>query len=76
MAWNPSPSVAVARDAAKRLGEIDKATVDRCVIIYTNARGQMGAISYGQTPRLCADAKKLSDKLFGAAGNYFAEDQP
>lgn len=33
MAWNPSPEVQVARDAAQRLGELSKARTAMCVVL-------------------------------------------
>lgn len=58
MAWNPSPEVAVARDAARKLG------ADRAVIFYTKPDGQFAYASYGETRALCAEAKKMGDALF------------
>lgn len=67
MAWNPSPEVAVARNAAKALG------ADRCIILYTLPDGKLGYASFGQTARLCAQAKLLADEVYGAALRYFDE---
>ena len=47
MAWNPSPDVQVARDAAKALTKSGR-FIDRCVILYTTEQGQMGYASYGK----------------------------
>ncbi len=58
MAWNPSPEVAVAREAAKQLG------ANTTVVIFTRSNGQFGAASYGKTLALCAEAGKLCDHLF------------
>lgn len=60
MAWNPSPEVAVARDAANRLN------ADRCIVIWTTAAGQIGMASFGQTKALCANAGKLGDVAYEA----------
>lgn len=65
MAWNPSPEVAVARDAAKALG------ADRVVITYTTPAGQIGYASFGQTKELCAETKRLADKLYERAMAWF-----
>lgn len=67
MAWNPSPEVAIARDAAKRFD------ADRVVIIYTNKNGQIGYASYGETKALCAETKRLGDRLFDEAMEFFEE---
>ena len=67
MAWNPSPEVAVARDAAARLG------ADRAVIVYTRPDGRFGYASFGNTKELCADARHLADRLREAATSYFEE---
>ena len=66
MAWNQSPQVAVARDAARKLGaEIG------CVIIYVN-EDTFGMASYGHDKQLCDVMGKLGDHLF-AATKEFAE---
>lgn len=64
MAWNPSPEVQVARDAANRLGGLAKATVKQVVIIYVTDDDRLGSVTYGQDRRLCAQAKVLGDKLY------------
>jgi hypothetical protein len=58
MAWNPSPEVAVARDAARRLG------ANRTIIIYFTDSHQLGMSSYGATRELCREAGKLGDKIY------------
>ena len=64
MAWNPSPQVAVARDAARKLGaEIG------CVIIYVN-EDTYGMASYGHDKQLCAVMGKLGDHLFDATKDF------
>jgi hypothetical protein len=70
MAWNPSPEVAVARNAAKKLGDLSKSEVTQIVIAYITADGRIGYASYGQTKELCADARRLGDKMFEAALGY------
>jgi len=64
MAWNPSPEVAVARDAAKRLGDIAGVNVSRCIVTYTTEDGRVGYASFGATKALCDDAKRLGDAIF------------
>lgn len=64
MAWNPSPEVQVARDAAGRLGAITKATVTQVVIVYITDDGRLGTVTYGKDRQLCAEAKLLGDKLY------------
>ncbi len=68
MAWNPSPQVAVARDAATKLG------ADRAVIVYTTASGQLGYASFGVTKALCGNAKKLADRLYDAAIDHLSNE--
>jgi hypothetical protein len=65
MAWNPTPEVAVARDAAKRLG------ADRIVLTYTTKAGQIGYASYGETKALCAETKRLADRLHDESMQFF-----
>jgi predicted secreted protein len=65
MAWNPSPEVAVARDAAVKL------KADRVVIVYTTAAGNIGYASYGETKALCAEAKVIADKVYKTAYRHF-----
>ena len=67
MAWNPSPTVAVARDAAKCL------KADRCVIVYTTPDGQLGSVSYGETRALCDQTVGLLDALHARATEWFEE---
>jgi hypothetical protein len=62
MAWNPSPEVAVARDAAQKLDD-----ADQCIVIYLNWKKQrIGMASYGRTKELCVEAKKLGEIAFDA----------
>lgn len=67
MAWNPSPEVAVARDAAHRLG------ANRVVIVYTTDRDQIGFASYGKTRALCDETGPLGRELYARAEKWFAE---
>ena len=69
MAWNPSPMVAIARDAAKKLN------ADRVVVLYTNEKGQAGYVSYGKDQQHCALAKAWGDKMFSATMEYFEDYQ-
>ena len=60
MPWNPSPEMAVARDAAKKLGNADE-----CIIVYINYRTEkLGVASYGRTRALCTHAKMLADAVY------------
>ena len=62
MAWNPSPEVAVSRDAAKAL---DDAPV--CIVLYvTKDCKQLRMASYGKTRELCQKAKEMGDVAFEA----------
>lgn len=63
MAWNPEPEVAVARDAAKALGD-----VPICVVIWLTNDGQrVGVASYGRSRALCDDAGRLGKHIHKAA---------
>jgi hypothetical protein len=65
MAWNPSPQVAVARDAAQRLGN-----AKQCIVIYLTDAGQIGYASYGRTKQLCDEAKGIADAALEGATDY------
>jgi len=66
MPWNPSPQVAVARAAAKKL-----AAEVGCIVIYVN-RDTLGMASYGRTVAQCGDMGKLGDHLYEKAMEYIA----
>ena len=66
MAWNPSPEVKVARDAAQKLD------AEMCVVIYVNRKEQIGYASYGRTKALCDETKKLADHCLESAMDWFA----
>ena len=61
MAWNPSPEVRVARDAATQMQLVLREHVDRMIVIYTTTEGHWGYASYGDTPTNCRAAKVLAD---------------
>lgn len=67
MAWNPAPEVAVARDAARKLG------ARKCVIIYITDE-HFGMASYGETKALCAEAGKLGDALYDETRRYLENE--
>ena len=69
MAFNPSQEVAVARDAANKLGAF------ACVIVFLREKDGIGMASYGQNQALCAAAWKLGDELFEAAQKHFEGGQ-
>lgn len=62
MAWNPSPEVAVARDAAAKLGNADQVMI----VTINYANNQIGVTTYGKTKALCSSAKKLGDAAYKA----------
>jgi len=59
MAWNPAPEVKVARDVAKKLGD-----VPMCIVFWVTDDNQLGMASYGKTKELCSEAGKLGDVLY------------
>ncbi len=66
MAWNPNHEVAVARDAARALGD-----APICVLLYLKSDGkQLGLATFGKTVPLCKFAADLGDHLFEAAMKY------
>lgn len=71
MAWNPSPEVQVARDAAKALGAIKGVTVDRCVINWTSDCGKVGYSSFGLTSKLCGEARRMGDVVYDALIEHY-----
>ena len=64
MAWNPSPEVAVARDAAHKLGSLVGSGVRQIVVLYVTEDGRLGLASYGKDKANCAKAKWLGDRLY------------
>lgn len=75
MAWNPSPEVAAAREAARAIGAVKGSPVDRCVVLFTTESGQIGYASYGKTREVCAQTRRLADVLFDKACEWFAEQE-
>jgi hypothetical protein len=66
MAWNPSPEVAVARDAAKQLGN-----ASMCVVLWIDERGEkIGMASYGKTRSLCETAKGIGQNAYEKTIDY------
>lgn len=61
MAWNPSPEVAVARDAAKKLGD-----ASMCIVLWVTPDKKVGMASYGKTRALCDAAKRIADDVWDA----------
>ena len=70
MAWNPSPEVAVARDAAKRLGD-----APMCIVLWVDKDGRgLGMASYGKTMALCKSAGERGTLVHKAALNWGADE--
>ena len=68
MAWNPTPEVAVARDAAKRLGD-----ASMCVVLWIDETGEhIGCASYGKTRVLCEHAKGIANAAYDAVMEHIA----
>lgn len=65
MAWNPSPEVKIARDAAESLRRATKSDrIDMCVVTWIDDRQRAGYASYGRTPALCGLARRLADAMY------------
>ena len=58
MAFNPSPEVAAARDAAKSLG------ADCAIVYFVRPNGQCGYASYGKTQGLCKQTRIAADECW------------
>lgn len=58
MAWNPSPEVAVARDAAAKLD------APIAIVFYVTRDRKLGYASYGETKALCDEAKKIAENAW------------
>lgn len=71
MAWNPSPEVAIVRDAARRLDEITKGHVNRAVLLYTTRTDGLGYVSYGVNREQCGLAKRLAEVAFESVREGF-----
>jgi hypothetical protein len=68
MAWNPSPEVAVARDAAMKLG------ADQVILIaITYDKDQVAAITYGKTKKLCDHAKAIGGVAYESVMSWLEE---
>ena len=68
MAWNPSPQVAVARDAAEKL------KAEQVVIVYLNhTTGELSMASYGKSKELCRQAAALGDAAWQAVHDYLSD---
>jgi hypothetical protein len=72
VAWNPSPEVAVARDAADRLAKCAGVGVRQVVILYVTDDGRLGLSTYGRTKQLCGVAGHVGDKLYELAMRLFS----
>lgn len=70
MAWNPSPEVAVARDAARKLG------VDQVMVVTIDySKNQIGSITYGANKKLCAHAAQLGKAAYRAVFKAMEEGE-
>lgn len=65
MAWNPSPKVAAARDAAKKF---NYPKVIICFIDEENGKLEMA--SYGRNRKECDECKEIADKLLDDLETY------
>ena len=65
MPYNPSPEVAVARDAANKL------KAKAAIVIYVSDDGEkIGMASYGQDAKTCKAAAELGDWLYESASQH------
>jgi len=68
MSFNPTPEVAVARDAAKKLG------AHICVVIYVDFNNDsIGYASYGKNKSFCDDAHLIAEECYDAAIKWYEE---
>lgn len=65
MAFNPSPEVQVARDAAKAMTALGK-KVNRCIVLFTCENDEVGYASYGVNSKECGEARRIADTAFAA----------
>ena len=68
MAWNPSPKVAIARDFAKKFGK------KQIIILAIDKNGVLEYASYGETKKLCDNAKRVADIAFDAIMKFYEVD--
>lgn len=73
MAWNPTPEVQVARDAAKALTKSGR-FIDRCIVLYTTEQGQIAYASYGKDSAHCGQARRLADEAYDRVHQVFHEN--
>jgi hypothetical protein len=59
MVFNPSPKVAACREVARKFKK-------KAVIVLMLDDDNLEYASYGETPALCNEAKKLADVAFDA----------
>lgn len=71
MAWNPSPTVAAARDFGRKFGRQQV-----IIISIDNHKGIMEATTYGQTMSLCAETRVLGDIAYKAVYDYLDRGAP
>lgn len=61
MAWNPSPKVADCREIARKWKK------QQVIILAIDINAQtLEYASYGETQKLCSDAKRLADVAYSA----------
>lgn len=68
MAWNPSPTVAAARDFGDRFEKQQVIIISVDVDNYT-----LQMVSYGKTKQLCADAKRIGDVAYDAIMDFWKQ---
>ena len=66
MAWNPTPEVAVARDAHKAIQDVLGEPIDKCILIYSTDSHALGYASYGRNSALCGQARRMADIAYVA----------
>lgn len=75
MAWNPSPEVQVARDAAAKLGRMAGSQVDQIIVTYITADDRVGYASYGKNKQKCDAAHWLAEKIRSRVLEVFEDYQ-
>ena len=58
MAWNPDPKVADCREVARKWR-----MTQTIVLGFDQAKGTFAIASYGETAEMCANARKINERI-------------